>query len=90
MTEVYTPTADASQIRKWMIDYISSVIDVPKDDFPVDARFDEYGLDSVEAVIMCGLMEEAFVIRVEPTEFFENPTVNTFASHLASRIAGEA
>ena len=78
--------ADAAAVRDWMVAYISSVIDVPQDPFPDGDRFDQYGLDSVEITIMCGMMEERFNIAVNPEEVFNNPTVNALAAHLANRV----
>lgn len=69
-----------------MINYITSVIDVPADPFPVEDQFDLYGLDSVEITIMCGMMEEAYGIEVNPTEVFENPSVAALSGHLSRRL----
>lgn len=79
--------ADRDTIVAWMVQYISSVLDVPKDAFPLDERFDAYGLDSVEAVIMAGLMEEQFGAQIDPMEMFHHPSVSEFSTHLADRIA---
>lgn len=76
---------DEEQVRAWMIRYISGVLDLPKQDFPVNDRFDAYGLDSVEAVIMAGVMEEDFRVQVDPMELFEHPSVAEFAAAFAKR-----
>jgi acyl carrier protein len=78
--------ADAKSIETWMASYISSVIDVAQDPFPVDDRFDTYGLDSVEITIMCGMMEEEFEIEVNPDQVFDHPSVSAFSQHLAKRL----
>jgi acyl carrier protein len=82
--------ADATAIRNWMVAYISSVIDVQQDPFPEHDRFDNYGLDSVEITIMCGMMEEQFGLEVNPEEVFENPNVAALSAHLARRIGERA
>ncbi len=84
------PPVDTSAIRNWMVAYISSVIDVQQDPFPEAERFDNYGLDSVEITIMCGLLEEQFGIEVNPEEVFEHPSVSALSAHLASRIGERA
>lgn len=78
--------ADAAAVRDWMVAYISSVIDVPQDPFPDGDRFDQYGLDSVEITIMCGMMEEQFGIEVNPNEVFDHPNVAALSAHIADRI----
>ncbi|MAC80496.1 MAG: hypothetical protein CML66_20800 [Rhodobacteraceae bacterium] len=87
-TETHTakPT-DATAIQTWMVNYITSVIDVPEDPFPVEERFDMYGLDSVEITIMCGMMEEAYGIEVNPTEVFDNPSVAALSAHVFRRLS---
>lgn len=79
--------ADRDRIKDWMIQHINSVLDVSKDAFPIDDRFDAYGLDSVEAVIMAGLMEEEFGVPIDPMEMFEHPSVAQFTDHFAKRLA---
>lgn len=69
-----------------MVRYITSVIDVAADPFPVEARFDTYGLDSVEITIMCGMLEEEFEIEVNPDHVFDHPSVAEFARYLANRL----
>ena len=80
-------TTRAAAVSDWMVNYISSVIDMPKDSFPVDDRFDNYGLDSVEITIMCGMMEEQYEIEVSPGEVFNNPSVAALSAHIAQRIS---
>jgi acyl carrier protein len=84
------PPADAPAIEAWLVDYIGSVIDVPKEGFPVDDTFDTYGLDSVELTIMAGMIEERFALTVEAGELVENPSVASLARHLAGRLSPTA
>ena len=83
----HAPVADRKRIQDWMIQHIGSVLDVPKDNFPVNDRFDAYGLDSVEAVIMAGLMEEEFGVPIDPMQLFEHPSVADFSEFFAERIS---
>jgi len=72
-------------VEKWMISYISSVMDIEAEKINIEDRFDLLGLDSVEAVIMAGLMEEEFSTAIDPLELYENPSIAAFAKHLASK-----
>lgn len=67
------PTADT--VRRWMENYVRSNLDLPED-FTTAMRFDGYGIDSVEAVIMAGVMEEDFGIAIEPRFFFDDPSID--------------
>lgn len=82
------PVAGAPEIQAWLIDYITAVIDTPKEDFPVKDTFVTYGLDSVELTIMCGMLEEAFSVTIQPEELFEHPSVAQLSEHVASKLAG--
>lgn len=74
-------------VRDWMVGYVRSVLDLPADRLDTAARFDTYGLDSVEAVIMAGVMEEEFGVTVDAMEFFNNPSIDQFAAFFAAAHA---
>jgi acyl carrier protein len=57
---------------------------MPSEGFPTAARFDSFGLDSVEAVVMAGVLEEEFRVPVDPIQFFENPSIDAFVAAYAS------
>jgi len=71
-------------LRLWMLNYILSVLDLPAEQIPTDKTFDTYGFDSVEAVVMAGVMEEEFGVPVDPVQLFEHPTIDDFATAYAS------
>lgn len=81
-------SAVALEMRDWLADYISSVLDVDRADFPYDTGFDALGLDSVEAVILAGMMEERFGIAIDPSELYNHPTATRFARHVAGQAGG--
>ncbi len=81
---------DQATLRAWMIRYITSVLDVPAEDFPSGARFDTYGLDSVEAVVMAGVMEEEFGVPVDPMQLFEHHSVDAFVAAYAQPVGRNA
>ena len=55
--------------------------------FSTADRFDTYGLDSVEAVIMAGVMEEEFQVIVDPHRFFETPSIDEFTAAFTAPAA---
>jgi acyl carrier protein len=71
-------------LRSWMVNYICGVLGLDAATFSTSDRFDVYGLDSVEAVIMAGVMEEEFQVLVDPNQFFEYPSVDEFVGAFAS------
>lgn len=81
---------DSETLRTWLVNYISSALDLPAEGFPTAARFDSFGLDSVEAVVMAGVLEEEFRVPVDPIQFFENPSIEAFVAAHASDGTGPA
>ncbi|MGE0415547.1 MAG: acyl carrier protein [Acetobacteraceae bacterium] len=69
---------DQDTLRRWMVDYITSVLDLSPDVVLPKLKFNEYGLDSVEAVVMAGVMEEEFGVPIDPILLFEHPSIDEF------------
>jgi acyl carrier protein len=74
-------------IRKWLVNYIAPVLEVGSEDFQTSKRCDELGIDSVEGVIMAGMLEEASATQVEPAQWFEHPSVAELSRVLAEALA---
>ncbi len=71
---------DPALLKDWMVKYICGVLGLDRASFSTADRFDVYGLDSVEAVIMAGVMEEEFQVIVDPHQFFDTPSVDEFVA----------
>jgi acyl carrier protein len=69
---------DPAALRAWMTKYICGALGLDPATFSTSDRFDVYGLDSFEAVIMAGTMENEFQVIVEPEQFFDAPSVDEF------------
>ena len=74
---------DQATLRDWMVAYIGGVLTLP-DGVPTDSTFDTYGFDSVEAVVMAGVMEEEFGTQVDPVQLLEHPSIDRFCATFAS------
>ncbi|HRX35484.1 MAG TPA: acyl carrier protein [Aestuariivirga sp.] len=75
---------DPDTLRTWMVDYITSVLDLPPETVLPGLKFNEYGLDSVEAVVMAGVLEEEFGVPVDPILLFEHPSIDEFVQARAT------
>lgn len=71
-------------LRQWMIKYICGVLGLDPATFSTADSFDVYGLDSVEAVIMAGAMEEEFQTVVDPHLFYDYHSVDDFVEAFTS------
>jgi acyl carrier protein len=75
---------DPNVLRSWMVKYICLVLGLDEATFSTSDHFDVYGLDSVEVVIMAGVMEEEFQVLVDPNQFFDAPSVDEFVAIFAT------
>jgi 8-amino-7-oxononanoate synthase len=75
------PTEDA--IRTWLITNIASVVNMEPSSIDVRQSFDNYGLDSLQAVSLSGDLETWLNREISPTVVWDYPTVEQLARHLS-------
>jgi acyl carrier protein len=71
-----------AEIRRWLIERIAVHLDRPADDIDPSQPLAESGMGSVEAVGLCGDVEERFQIDADPTMVFDYPTVDEIAAFI--------
>jgi phthiocerol/phenolphthiocerol synthesis type-I polyketide synthase B len=69
-------------VRQWIAGYIAELLDLPVDDIKPDREFDSYGLDSADAIIIGGALEEQFDIEIDATLFLRNSTIDALIADL--------
>lgn len=77
-TEVTTETA-----RDWLVDKLAQRLQVPPEQIDVDQYFDEFKLDSTEALILAGELENWLGHEIETTAIWYHPTINELAKFIA-------
>jgi acyl carrier protein len=75
------PTEDA--IRRWLIANIASVVNMDPAQIDVRQTFDNYGMDSLQAVSLSGDLETWLKREISPTVVWDYPTVEQLARHLS-------
>lgn len=73
-------TADA--VRVWITGFLVSLLDVDQAEIKGDTRFHVIGLDSVDAVVMAGAMEEHFDVEIDAALFLRNSTIDDLLADL--------
>ena len=58
-----------TDVQTWVIAYITDFVDVPPDRVNEAASFADMGVDSIDAVVMGGALEERFDIEVDASLF---------------------
>ncbi len=80
------PIYDEEEILEWLISKISSYTSIPEDEIETDQPvLDIYGLSSVNAVSLCGELEDWIGSPVSPDIVWEYPTLIELANHLSLR-----
>ncbi|HUD65073.1 MAG TPA: acyl carrier protein [Candidatus Sulfotelmatobacter sp.] len=78
-------------LAEWVRDHVAKVRDVVRESITLDQWFSSYGLDSVDAVVMAGELEEDFGIEIDPARFLACDSFGQLITTLAPDIdkAGE-
>lgn len=74
----------AIEVKEWILGYLADALDLDGTSIDPDAHLSGYGLDSSDAVIMAGVMEERFDLELEPALFLRNATLNDLLADLKS------
>lgn len=78
-------TQIVSAVELKISQFIAKELGVPQDEIEADRNLGTYGLSSVSAVKLVGILEDEFRLKLSPTLVFEHPTI----ARLAMAIAGE-
>ena len=74
------------RVCEWVRDHLAQVLGVAPESVTVDKGLSSYGLDSVDAVLMAGELEEAFGIEIEPARFIACDSLGEIIKMTASDI----
>ncbi len=71
------------EIGEWLIKRIATHLKVGTELIAVDRPFTQMGIDSTEAVVLSGDLQEWLGRRIPPTIAWDYPTIETLGKHLA-------
>ncbi|MFG2846478.1 acyl carrier protein [Kitasatospora sp. NPDC048296] len=81
-------TVDEAQ--QWLIEKIAHRLGVEPSTVPPEQYFDELDLDSTEALILAGEMENWLGFELGTTTLWYHPTIKDLAEYLAEEVAQRA
>ena len=76
--------ASASEIRTWIAEQLSAMLDIERAEIDIGAPFSAFGLDSLKAVSLAGELETWLGRSLPPTLLWDYPTIDALATHLAT------
>lgn len=83
-----TTEAAVSPMAAWLIDRITFYDQVDPAAVTVDAPLAELGLDSIYVLTLCGDIEDAYGVAIDPTFFGDFETLGALADGLTARVDG--
>ncbi|MEV4447646.1 acyl carrier protein [Streptomyces mirabilis] len=76
-------------IRGWLVERVAYYLERTPQEINPDLSFADYGLDSVYAFALCGDIEDALGVPVEPTLVWDFDTIGALTAHLVGVVAEE-
>ncbi len=73
-------------LQTFVRNHLAKLLGIAPDAVALDRKLSDYGLDSVDAVLMAGELEEHFDIEINPASFIRYPTFETMIQGLADTI----
>lgn len=83
-----TGTLTPEQVERWLVDKMAYKLDVEPAKVDVDMYFDEFDLDSTEALVLSGELEKWLGFELEATALWYHPTISDLSRHIAQEYGG--
>lgn len=83
-------TMDATEIESWLRQKVAEYSEREPTSFDRDTPLADLGLDSVYALVLCGDLEDAYGIEVEPSIVWDHPTIGELAEAIGSEVSRDA
>jgi acyl carrier protein len=80
----------AETVQDWLVEKMAHRLGTDLADVDVEQYFDEFDLDSTEALILAGELEAWLGFELETTALWYHPTIAALAEYIASEHAGRA
>ncbi|QRN93164.1 SDR family NAD(P)-dependent oxidoreductase [Archangium violaceum] len=80
--EVRREGADEAQVRADLLEILSDLLKIRKEDIDAETNFEEYGLDSILMMKVLNRLEGKYDNAVEPSAIVDHPTVGGLAKFL--------
>lgn len=81
---------EAEAIQGWLIDKLAEVLEIEPNQINVGQNFEEYGLESAEAINLSGDLEDYLGCRLPPTLLWDYQNIEALAEYLATSSLSES
>lgn len=76
--------------QEWLVEKLAFRLGVDRSEIDVNQYFDEFDLDSTEALILAGELESWLGFELEATALWYHPTIAALSDHIAEEHASHA
>jgi acyl carrier protein len=76
-----------TDFRAWVCNRLATLLGTAPEEIDLDKSIYDYDLDSVDAIIMAGELEEVFAVAVDPAAFLQFPTLRSTIAALERALA---
>ena len=90
MTQITNPAHSRQDISQRLTEMVGARMGVPADQVSVDQYFDDFGLDSTEALVLAGELESWIGFELPTTALWYHPTIAELSTFIAEEMAGNA
>jgi acyl carrier protein len=73
------------EIQDWLTERVAHLLEVSTAELDPSVPLAEFGIDSPLALVLCGEIEDAWGIEVDPVLVYDHPTIVEIARHLNQR-----
>lgn len=72
-------------IQRWLVEYLSTKLEVDVEKIDTTLMFDRYGLDSITMTSLAAELGERIGRELDPSLAYDHPTIDALAEHLSRR-----
>jgi acyl carrier protein len=80
------PSSD--DIQRWIVEYISNLLEVDPKSIKVSLSFDRYGLDSSATIALTSDLSDWLAREIDPTITYDYPTIESLSNYLSLSYQG--
>jgi len=75
-----------NQLFEFLFDQLAQRSAAPEEAVNAQTQLTDLGIQSIDAVLLCGDIEDKFEVEIDPADIFEHDTVGAFAQSILSRM----
>lgn len=84
-SERNTAPLTAEAVQEWLVEKVAYKLGVPQSEVNPDQYFDEFDLDSTEALVLSGELENWLGFELETTALWYHPTIAELSRYIVQR-----